>query len=274
LDVGAFVQENKRWLIGVALGGVVYLIGSAVIASLYGADAARATARQLVRSAGGTPLYDGQALAAARDEAEALRAERERLQAELAFVPTAKYRLEGRGAADEYLFQVGRALKQSILTAANERDVQVADKDVAWDVPTGVDEIRGVLLGLELLDEMTQRLFAAHDAVRAAHPEAIALRALTSIRVEPRRAARSSARAARPGEVDLRDRLVQERLAFQFQADEATCARFLESCRQPGRTLVVEAWQLQQPARRGEPCTVKGTLQGIVFRDPAQEAPQ
>ncbi|MBX3464474.1 MAG: hypothetical protein KF830_14995 [Planctomycetes bacterium] len=268
MDVGAFVQENKRWLIGVAIGGIVYAIGSAVIGSIYAADAARATARQLVRQAGSTPLYDQAALAAAREEAERLQAEKQRLRDELAFVPTARFQLEGRGAADEYLFQVGRALKQSILNAAKERDVLVADKDVAWDVPTGVDEIRGVLFGLELLDELTRRLFAAHDAVRAAHGEAIGLRALTSLRVEPRRAQRGLGRPARAGEVDLRDQLVQERVSFHIQADEATCARLLESMRQPGRTLVVEAWQLQQPPRLGEPCTVKGTLQGIAFREP------
>ncbi len=267
MDVGSFVQENKRWLIGVALGGVVYLIASAVIASVYNADGSRLNARQLVRSAGTTPLYDGAALNAAREEGDKLLAEKRRLQAELAFLPTAKYQLDGKGAADEYLFQVGRALKQSILNAANERDVQLADKDVGWDVPTGVDEIRGVLFGLELLDEMTQRLFAAHDAVRAGNLEALALRAVTSLKVEPRRGQRSLSRGTRPGDVDLRDLVVQERVSFQFQADAATCARFLESCRQPGRALVIESWQLQQPPRLGEPCTVKGTLQGIAFKE-------
>ncbi|MBL8727728.1 MAG: hypothetical protein JNM25_04805 [Planctomycetes bacterium] len=267
MDIGAFVQENKRWLVGVAIGGIVYLVASAVIASVYSADSSLLEARKLVRQAGTTPLYDGAALNAAREEADQLQAERRRLQAELAFVPTAKYQLDGKGAADEYLFQVGRALKQSILNAANERDVQVADKDVGWDVPTGVDEIRGVLFGLELLDETTQRLFAAHDAVRAADPDAIALRAVPSLKVDPRRGQRSLSRGTRPGDVDLRDLLVQERVSFQFQADEATCARFLESCRKPGRALVIETWQLQQPPRLGEPCTVKGTLQGIAFKE-------
>jgi hypothetical protein len=267
MDIGAFVQENKRWLVGAALGGVVFLVASGVIASIYDADGVRIASRNLLRSAGTTPLYDGAALTAAREEGDLLQAEKQRLQAELAFVPTTKYQLDGKGAADEYLFQVGRALKQSILNAANERDVQVVDKDVAWDLPSGVDEIRGVLFGLELLDELSQRLFAAHDAVRKGDPEALALRALTSLKVEPRRGQRGLSRAGRPGDVDLRDLLVQERVSFQFQADESTCARFLEACRKPGRTLVIEAWQMQQPPRRGEPCSVKGTVQGIAFKE-------
>lgn len=266
MDAAAFVQENKRWLIGVATGGIVYLIASAVIASVYSADASLVETRKLIRQAGTNPLHDGKALNAAREEAERLQAERQRLQTELAFVPTAKYQLEGKGAADEYLFSVGRELKQSILNAANERDVQVGDKDVDWQVPTGVDEIRGVLFGLELIDELTQRLFAAHDAVRSADPDAIALRAL-SVKVDPRRAQRSTGRGRATGEVDLADLLTQEHVTFQFQADEATCARLLESCRQPGRTLVIETWLMQQPPRLGEPCSVKGSLQGIAWKE-------
>lgn len=266
MDAAAFVQENKRWLIGVAVGGLVWMIASGVIGSICNADTARSAARALVRNAGDTPLYDGKVLTAAREEAEALAAEKKRLQAELAFVPSGKYSLGGQGAPDEYLFQVGRALKQALLDGANERDVQVAEKDVAWDAPTGVDEIRGVLFGLELVDEFGKRLFAAHDAVRKNRPEAIGLRALNLCKVESRRGPRAGRTSTRPGEVDLRDLVVQERVAFQFQSDEETWVRFVESCREPGRALVLESFQVLQPARRGEPCAVKGMLQGIAFK--------
>jgi hypothetical protein len=264
MDLGAFVQENKRWLLGIALGAVVYLVASAVIASVYDPAASRLS----INKAGGgsTALYGREALAAARAEGEQLAAERRRLQAELAFVPSAKYRLDGQGAPDEYLFQVGRALKQGILVAADERDVHVTEKDVWWDVPTGVDDIRAVLFGLELLDETSQRLFAAHDAVRAQNPEAMGLRAILSLKLDARRA-RSSARPKASGEVDMRDLVVQEQVTFQFQADEATQFAFLEACRKPDRTLVVQSWTIVQPTRSGEPCTVKGTLQGIAFKE-------
>lgn len=266
MDAAAFVQENKRWLIGVAIGGIVYLIAGAVIGSIYDAEGPRSSARGLIRSAGTTPLYDRAALAAAQAEGEQLAAEKQRLQDELAFVPSAKYQL-GQGAPDEYLFQVGRGLEQAVLAAASERDVQIAEKDVAWETPTGVDEIRGVLFGLELLDETAKRLFAAHDAARAVNPDAIGLRAVQMLKVEPRRGQRAAARPTRQGEVDLRDLVVQERIEFQFQADEATCAAFVEACRQPKRTLAIEMWQMQQPTREGEPCSVKGKLQGIAFRE-------
>jgi hypothetical protein len=266
MDVGAFVQENKRWLLGVAGGGLAWLIGSGILGSIYDAESARTAARAVVKSAGATEMYDRSVLATAREEAEKLAAERQRLQAELAFVPTAKFTLSGQGAPDEYLFSVGRALKQGIVDAANDREVLVVEKEVAWDTPTGVDEIRGVLFGLELVDEFTKRLFAAHDAVRKEHPEAIALRAINQCKVEARRGARNTRGSTRPGEVDLRDFVVQERVTFQFQSDEQTCQKFVESCRQPGRTLVIDSWQVISPTRLGEPCSVKGVLQGIAFK--------
>lgn len=266
MDAGAFVQENKRWLLGVVGGGIVWLIASAVIGSIYSADGARAEARNLVRSAGSAEMYDRNVLTAAREEGEKLAAEKKRLQGELAFVPTAKFTLSGQGAPDEYLFSVGRTLKQGILDAANERDVLVVEKDVSWETPTGVDEIRSVLFALELVDEFTKRLFAAHDAVRTAHAEAMGLRAITSCKVEVRRGARTARAPTRPGEVDLRDLVVQERITFQFQSDAETAVRFTESCRQPNRTLVIESWQLQAPTRAGEPCTIKGVLSGIAFK--------
>jgi hypothetical protein len=264
MDAGAFVQENKRWLAGVAVGAVVWLIGSAVVDSVLDPNAVGASARKL--GAPTTAVYDQKALQHARDEQAALTAERARLETELAFRPSADYQL-GSGPADEFLFQVGRALKQRINTAASQRNVQVADNAVTWEVPSGIDEIKAVLFGLDLVDAMQQRLFAAHDRRLAAEPDAAGLRAITSIKLESRRGQARVRRSARPGEVDLRDLLDQERVTFQFQADEATITWFLESCRQPGRTLVIDSWLMTRPTRPGEVCTVKGSFVGIVFRE-------
>ncbi|MBL8739057.1 MAG: hypothetical protein JNL12_21710 [Planctomycetes bacterium] len=83
-------------------------------------------------------------------------------------------------------------------------------------------------------------------------------------------------RPVRPGEIDLRQRMQQEQVSFAVQADEATLLRWLESFRQQGATLVVDSWQIQQPTRRGEPCTAKGTVLGIQWKEaaPAPEGPQ
>lgn len=267
MDVGAFVQENKRWLIGIAVGGLVYLIANIVIGSVYDKDGEEAVGAGLLKSARGLEAYTQTALTAAREEAELLQKERERLQQELAFVPQDKYLLAGKGSPEEYLFQVGRAVKTTILNAANERDVQIVDKEVGWPSVSGIDEIRGVLFGLELLDEAQQRLFAAHDRVRGTDPDAMGLRAIGQWKTDDRRSQRTQGRGARPGEVDLRDHVVQERIVFQFQSDAAVVTAFFEACRKPGRTLTLENVTIQQPQRAGDPVTVKGSLQGIAFKE-------
>jgi hypothetical protein len=219
------------------------------------------------RAGAASQLYDGEALAAATKEGEQLAAERQRLQQEIGFVPTAKYVLEDKGQPQEYLFGVGHALKQSILTEANKREVAVADKDVKWELPKGPDEIRGMLFGLELMDEASKRLFAAHDAVREARAEATGLRSILYLRLGTRGAQRPGARPQRQGETDPRDKVAQEQLTFSFQSDEAVLAAFLEACRLPQRTLVIQSWKVERPTRPGEPCTVTGALQGIIFKD-------
>lgn len=262
MDVGAFVQENKRWIAGSALGAIVWFIAGAVIDSVHDPSGVRASTR-------GQPsqLYDREVLDAARKEGEQLAAERQRLQAELAFVPSPKYVVDGKSSPEEYLFEVRRVLRQSILTEANRREVAIAEKDLKSDLPKGLDEIRGILIGLELMDETSKRLFAAHDAVRAARPEAVGLRSIQYLRLGARAVQRPGARPARQGEIDLRDKVEQEQIAFSFQSDEAVLAAFYEACRQPQRTLTIQTWKVEKPTRPGEPCTVTGTLQAIILKE-------
>lgn len=263
MDVAAFVQENKRWLIGVAVGGLAWLIGSAVVDAVCNPGSSP-TPRSL-----GAPaeVYDASARSALQAEGEQLRAERQRLQQALAFTQSDKFLLANKGAPDQYVFQIGRGLKQAMASAGNEREVAIADNAVVWDVPTGVDDIRATLFGLELLDEVQRRLFAAHDATRARAADALGLRSIQALRLEGRRKSAGPSRTVKAGEVDLRDLLVQEHVTFQFQADEATCLSFLESCRQPGRALVIDSWQLQRAPRIGDPCQVKGALHGVAWKE-------
>lgn len=267
MDVGAFVQENKRWLIGCAIGGVAFLIANIVIGSIYNPGTQQSAAAGMIRQVSKGEFYPKASVDAATEEGEQLQKERKRLQDELAFVPSAKYQLAGKGAPDEYLFQTGRTLKTAVLNMARERDVQLAEKDVSWPPVTGVDDIRGVLFGLELLDEASQRLFAAHDAVRQANPDAMGLRAIQQMKTDDRRAQRGQGRGGKPGEVALGDYVVQERVSFQFQSDAATLMAFLEACRKPGRTLTLENVTITQPQRLGDPVQVKGSLQGIAFKE-------
>lgn len=261
MDAGAFVQENKRWLIGCAIGGLCWWIGTAVIGSVY--TASMPTAKSL-----GTPseVYVQAALNAAQEENDALVAEQKRLKAELGFTPAVQY-TTWNGSADQHLFLSGRDLKERILQQASDRDVLIDDGAIGWDVPQGVDDIRRVLFGLDLLDEVQRRLFAAHDATRSDDDTARGLVAVLGLKLESLRNNRSMQVGRRSGGIDLNDLLEQQTLNLQFQADEPTLARFLESMRMPGRTIVLDSWQVLRPQRPGEVCTVKATLSAIAFKD-------
>lgn len=269
MDAAAFWQENKRWIVGVVLGAVVWLVAKSVIGSLWDPVGPRAAARRVSVSENSRQLYDAAARDAAVAEGRELQARLGELRGELAFEPDPRYLLAGKGmTADDYLTQAGRQLKQALMQAANRLDVQLQDKDLVWPVTGLADEIRGVLYGLNLIEEAANRLLDAHRAVRRDDPEAMGLRAIQSFRMEERRAGRSPLRPVRPGEVDLRDHLQQERITFQFQSDSQTALLWLESCRRPGKTLVVESLTMTQPTRIGEPVTVKGALLGVTFRSP------
>jgi len=272
MDIGSFVQENRRWLLGCALTLVVFFIARGVIGSIYDPTGDRMRARSIVNGVRAEETYDSDALAAATKEQQELVAARQLLEAELAYVPDAAFRFEGKGLSpDEFLGKVGRERKLAIRRAASERDVEVADGDLSWPpAPQGVDEIRAVLFGIELVDATCSRLFEAHDSVRQQDPRAEGLLSMR-VGVEQRRASRRTPRMpGRPGQApdfDPGDHFDQQRVSFEFRCDEATAATFLSSLRRPGKTLTLEAGlNVTQSGRRGDPLQVKGSLIGIAFK--------
>jgi hypothetical protein len=70
----------------------------------------------------------------------------------------------------------------------------------------------------------------------------------------------------KPGEVDLRDFVEQQRVGFDISGDAAVLEAFIESCRQPGKTLTLDSLVITAPQKRGDPLTAKGALVGIAFR--------
>src|SRR5690606_25741105 len=177
MDIGTFAQENKRWLIGCAIGGVVWMIASSVINSMY-AHTVAGTPRGAPRAA-----YDKSALDTAREEGDQLDAELARLKSELAFVVAPQYS-EWSGRADNHLFLQGRNLKKAVIDAASERDVLVEEKDLIWTPEEGVDQIKAVLFGLDMMDEIQQRLFAAHDQTKRLDEDAMGLYEINRIKLE------------------------------------------------------------------------------------------
>ncbi len=265
MDVGSFVQENKRWLLGCAIGLVVFFVARAIIGSIYDPDLLRRVAQ---KNAQVGQVYDRAALQAAIDEQEQLQKQRALLQGQLAYVQDAAFQLEGKSMRpDEYLGKVGRERKIEILRGANERDVQVADKDLSWPpAPQGQDEIRSVLFGIEIVDDLCKRLFAAHDAVRKLDAQAMGLVSLGA-RVEAQRQQRTALRPVKAGEVNVREFLDQQRVTFEFRSDEAVMTSFLESLRRPDKTLALDLpLKVTHSGRRGDPVVVSSSVVGITFK--------
>lgn len=262
MDVGEFAQENKQWLVGCAIGAVVWLIGGAIVDSV-SAPAALPRRQDTLREA-----YKRAELETAQDQSDKLSSERARLTEELAFEVAPNYR-QWSGPADQHLFLTGRNLRLTIVNAASDRDVLVEESDISWDVPSGIDQIRGTLFGLDIIDEVQQRLFAAHDRVLEADEDAAGLSTISSMKLESLRRRRTMGRGRSRGRrrqgVDISQLIQQQRVNLQFQCDEPTLAYFLESCRQPGRTLVLDSLTVTEPARAGEGATVKATVSGLAF---------
>jgi len=266
MDVSEFAQENKQWLVGCAIGAVVWLVGGAIVDSVTAPDASSRRQDRLREA------YSSSQLAAAQEANDLLSTERRRLTEELAFEVAPKYR-QWSGPADQHLFVVGRDLRLAIVNAGSDRDVLVEESDIAWDVPSGVDQIRSTLFGLDMIDEVQRRLYAAHDRVVGDDEDAAGLAAVATIKLESRRGRRTvGRRRGRNRGVDISELIKEQRVDLQFQCDEATLAYFLESCREPRRTLVLDRLTVTEPARAGEPVSVKMTLSGISFVEQEDDA--
>jgi hypothetical protein len=265
MDVGAFAQENKRWLLGGALGGVVFAVAYMVIGSINNPGPLVGQVRGITTAAvqADNSVNPPPARDPAKKEAEALKAERERLQAELAYTHDPAWQDTQGLALDEFLGKKGRELKVRLVKEAQRRAVD-AGEGVRWTPPTTADEQRAVLFGLELVDAAAQRLWKVDDDQRARTPDAQGLsRLLFTVDAH---GARSPLQRLRPGEVDVRDLIEQQKVLFEISGDAALLMAFLESCRQPGKTLTLENLVINPPQKRGDPLTAKGALVGIAFK--------
>ena len=270
MDIGAFAQENRRWLVGCAIGLVVFFIAYGVIGSIFDPSSAGGGVAARIRTLP-EKMYSSAQVDELISEQEVLVEERARLSRMLAFERGPRFQVQTGVKPDEVLFEVGRDLKTGILNGANERDVQVNDKQITWTVANGHDEINKVLFGLELIDETIKRLFAAHDKVRDRDEEAMGLRSVLQLGTELQKGGRRPFPRGGRDAVDLQDLVEQERVSFKFEADAETINEFFESCRQTGRTLVVERVLMLQPERINDPVVITGSLVGIAFKKAGEQ---
>ena len=151
MDLHEVWQENKRWILGVAAGGLLFWIATSVIASTY--DTSR-YARQIAKdraSVSGDQLYGNAAQSAVLEEQRELEAAVARLWDAQRFVAGDEFQLEGKGDPDLHFDQVSRRVKRDLVTRAAALGVELGADDLEWTAPVG-EAIQPALHALALLE--------------------------------------------------------------------------------------------------------------------------
>ena len=270
MDLHDIWQENKRWILGVVAGLLVFWTVSTIVKGIYSTAGVRQQIRNQQRSVQSEPLYTAEALAAARNEQEELETARGRLDGAIEFVPPDEFLLAGKGDPHLHFDVVSRRVRRELVSRADALGVEHAEGDVNWKPPVG-EGIQPTLIGLALLEAVGTRLLDAHERVRADDYDSLGLVSVEAFDVVPhnqgpRRGPRGRGRARASGS----DRLVREfRVKFKFRADEATTLLFLEACRsqEPHIALGADFSMTPGPAPGG-PLTVSGTLIALRLATP------
>lgn len=266
MDLNDIWQENKRWILGVGLGVVVFWVADAVITSLYDSTPTKGKLQNHVRALNRETWYGSQARQAAEAERAELEAAKREVTEALVFTQTEEFQLEGKGAPDVVFDEVSRRVRARLQEQADILNVDMQDRALQWHVPVGAADTRAALVGLALLDEAGKRLMAAHSQTLAGRPDALGLVAVEKLQVEGGRANLTGAAApSRRGEDALVD---EQRVAFQFRADGETVERFLESCRSIKPPLCLGDFVLEVGKNSGEPLKVSGRLLALQLRQP------
>jgi hypothetical protein len=157
MDLNDYWQENKRFVLTVIGGLVVFMIGEMVIDSMIGAEL-KDQQRELVKQT--NELKKARFLPAdlsrARSENEALETTVAQLGGLVAFDTRAEFRLDpaGGSAGNQYFNQVSR-VREDLLRRANRRNVRIVpDLGLPALAPTRDDEIERHLDALDLIERV------------------------------------------------------------------------------------------------------------------------
>lgn len=255
MDANELWQENKRWILGVALGAVVFWVASTVIGGVYGTTGASRQIRTARQELAGQAFYTQAALHNAQQEAEQVQASLDELTKAMVFVPGDEFLVAGKGDPDLHFDAVSRRVKRDLLRRADALGVRLLEKDLDWPAPVS-EEIQPTLIGLNLLEQVALRLLDAHERVKGWDAEATGLDSIETLRVVA--AGRTSGSRARRGASEV---VQEEKVSFKVRADEATVKLFLESCasKAPPIALAPDFKMTVGPAP-GDPLLVSGTM--------------
>lgn len=271
MDPHEIWQENKRWIVGILLGVVLFFIADTIIGSVYGSTSITRQAKSAASRVSSEPMFDREGLSKLQAEAETLGKLEQELIAAVAFAPRPRFDLKGKGLFHLHFDEVSRDVRARLLAGADRVGADLAAKDVVWPTPTTPEETQAVLHALDLLDDAMARVFTVAQQVRDARPDAQGLAAIDEIRVEGEKRG-SSSRGRRRGN-DASDRLREQRVTFRLRADADTVTKVLESFKTGPRPIPLGGLHARLDSKRpGDPLQVSGVLVAIQVEAPTEDS--
>lgn len=263
MDIQDFWDANKRWLLGVLLGVVVFFVAKSMVS--YGGPANAAAVSQQRRSLASGERFSQRTVTQARTVQDALQLEMDRLLGAMAFEPAAAFVIDpSRSEPPDVQFNNAQQhLLRRIEDLAAEYGVDLERRNMQWTTPVTPEERRSTLLGMALMDEAMARLFDAHRRVIDADPSARGLTTIHRLRIGGTRGAAGGPRR-RAGK-DASQYLAEEVFTFKIDVDAATAMAWLEACKGSGNPMSMLDLRMTGPQRPGDPLTVEGELAAVTF---------
>lgn len=252
MDFNDYWQENKRFLVTVASGALVFVIGSMLVGKFFGDELnrQRSAAASADRKIRGDPMYTSSELATAQDENQALQAAVDVLVKSTAFQPRPNFVLDQkRGSPSNQYFAVVSAVREDLLKLAGRANLRVpSDLGLPALSPTREPDITRYLEALDLVDRGV-RMAIASGCERVDKIE---------IRLDPKLTSREGT-----GHVE------KTRVAFYLSGKPAPMVEFLSLTQQPGALdaagvplgspLLIEKSEMN-PARTGTDALLEMTF--------------
>lgn len=162
MDVNDFWQENKRFVLTVAGGAVVFFIGVIAIDNVFGSELTdQERRRRVAEGALAAPLVPAADLEIVRAEHERLLAAHAELSKAAAFVPRPEFAPASGSMANRY-FEVVSRCREDLLGSAGRAGIAVPlDLGLPALAPTRDEHIVRTLEGLDVIDRTLRLCFEA-----------------------------------------------------------------------------------------------------------------
>jgi hypothetical protein len=228
MDLNELWQEHKVWILGAFAGLLFFLIGRSFIASTFTVERSRKTILTAHSKTRKQALFDRAALKRAKEESTKLRERLERREKAIFFQARRNYLLEGKGDASLHYLNLTSAARKKTKEEMDAENVDflAGNLGLPSKTPFDRDEIQEVLFGLDLVEDVLDRLLQSSREITAGFPTQIGLASIESLKIRPLKKGYVGRSARRRLIPELRPRV---EILLRFRADSLTTENFVES---------------------------------------------